>query len=119
MLPASVEEGAEDWHRIALRHGFDVGPGAARRERGAQCIAVIGRVGEQDLALAETVEHIGRALAVMGLAFAELEDDRQTVCVDQGVDLGRQPAARAPHASGVSSVPSGGVRAPLFTLPAC
>ncbi len=118
-VAVSIEKGAERRHRLSVRHRLDVGPGTPCRERGAQRIAVIGRVGEQDLAVADIIEHVGRALAVMGLAFAELERDRQAVGVDQGMDLGRQPAARAPHASGVSRVPSGGVRAPFFTLAAC
>ena len=66
----------------------------------AQRIAVIGAIGEQDLAGAEAVQHIAGAPAVMGLAFGQLERDRIAVGIDEGVDLGRQSAARAPHASG-------------------
>ena len=40
------------------------------------------------------------AAAVMGLALGQLERDRQAAGVDQGVDLGRQAAARATHATG-------------------
>ena len=36
----------------------------------------------------------------MGLAFGELEHDRQTAGIDQRVDFGRQPAARTTHATG-------------------
>jgi len=34
----------------------------------------------------------------MGLAFGDLEPDRQAAGIHQRVDFGRQPAARATHA---------------------
>ena len=88
----------------------------------AQRVAVVGAVGDQDLAGPEPVEHVGGAPAVMSLPFGQLQRDRQAVCVDERVDLGRQPASRAPHALGSSIVPSGGrrgVRTPFLTLPPC
>ena len=36
----------------------------------------------------------------MRLAFGDLEADRQTAGIHHRVDLGRQPAARATHATG-------------------
>ena len=55
-------------------------------------------------------------VAVIGLARREPQSNRTPFGVDDGVDLGRQPAPRAPHASGVSDVPSGGLffEAPFF-----
>ena len=108
--------------RRRARHRLDVGPGALGRHGVAQGVAVIGAVGEQDLPGAKAVEHVGGASAVMRLAFGQLQRDRQAVGVDQRVDLGRQAAARAPHALGSSVVPSRGwrgVRTPFLTLPPC
>ena len=80
--------------------GSDVGSGAARGEALAQGIGIIGAVGQQNVAAAERAEHVLGAAPVMGLAFGELEQDRQAAGVDQGMDFGRQPAARATHATG-------------------
>ena len=103
-----------------MGHRLDVGPGAARRHRRAQGIAVIGPVGEQDLAFANAGQQVGRAASVMGLPLAQLERDRVAVGSDDGMDLGGQSAARTPHACGRSEVPGGGRRRPPFlTLAAC
>jgi len=118
-IAVAVQEPAEGGDALASRHGFDVGPCAARGQIDAQRVAVIGAVGQQDLPASDTHEHVPRAAPVMGLALAQLERNRQTVGVDKRVDLGGQPAPRAPHASGVRDVPSGGVRAPFLTLPPC
>src|SRR5258705_10373146 len=118
-----VEKGAESWPVHAPGYGLDVGPGAALGHARAQGVAVIGAVAEQDLARTEGAQHVGGALAVVGLAGAELQGNRIAVGIDEGVDLGRQPAPRAPHASGSRVVPRGGVgrvlEAPLLTLAAC
>src|SRR4051812_48085161 len=116
----AVEEGAESRRVDPSRYGLDVGPGAALRQAHAEGVTVIGAVGEQDLAGAEAVEHVASASAVTGLALGELERDRIAIGVDEGMDLGRQSASRAPHASRWSVVPGGGVlRAPFLTLAAC
>jgi hypothetical protein len=41
------------------------------------------------LARAEAAEHANSAAPIMGLALRELQGDRQTVGIDEGVDLGR------------------------------
>ena len=99
-VAVAVEEGAEGRDVLAVWHRLDVGPGAACGEGLAQGVAVVGAVGQQDLAGAKRCEHVLGAAAVMGLAFGELRGDRQTVGVDQGMDLGGQAAARATHATG-------------------
>ena len=66
----------------------------------SQRIAVIGAVAEQDVAALDRGQHVGGAAAVVGLALGELERDGQAVRVDQGVDLGGQPAPRATQATG-------------------
>jgi hypothetical protein len=45
-------------------------------------------------------DHIFRAAPIMGLAFRALKKDRQAAGIGERVDLGRQPAARATHATG-------------------
>ena len=100
--------------------GLMLAQGAALRQALAECIAVIGAIGQQGLAGTEALEQIARALPVMGLAFGELERDRIAVGIDESVDFRRQSAARAPHVSGWSVVPFLGLRpAPFLTLAAC
>ena len=83
-------------------------------------VAVAGAVRQQDLAGANLAQHVGGASPVVGLAFGQLQHHRQAVGVGQGVDLGGQPAPRAPHAAGESDVPRGGVLQRHFlTLAAC
>jgi len=48
---------------------------------------------------AKRAEHILCAAPVMDLAFGELQKDRQAEGIDKGVDLCRQPATRATHAT--------------------
>ena len=87
-------------------------------EARTQGVAVVGAIGEKDLAFAETGEHVGGAAPVMSLALRSASGDGQAVGVDHGMDFGRQPAPRTPHAAGSSEVPSGGcrLRAPLFPV---
>lgn len=122
-VAVSVEEPAERWWSEPAGHGFHIGPGTACRERLAHEVAVIGPVGEQRLAVADAVEHAGGAAAVMGLALGQFEADGQAMGIDERVDLGGQPAPRAPRASAVSCVPSGGSvgvrRASLLPLAPC
>src|ERR1051326_4342818 len=48
-IAVAIEEGAEGRDVDAPRHGLDVGPRAALGQAGAQSVAVVGAVGEQDL----------------------------------------------------------------------
>lgn len=99
-VSVAVEEAAEGGDVLAVGHGLDVGPGASTGEILAQGVAVIGAVGQQDLAGPDGRQHVGGAATVVGLAFGELEGDGQPFGVDQSVDLGGQPTARATHATG-------------------
>lgn len=100
---------------FSVWHGLDTAFRLASFEFSAQSVAVVASVGDERLPLANGVEHVVCAAAIMGLAGRQLEGHGQAVCVDQSVDLGGQPASRAPHASGVICVPSGGWRlGPLF-----
>lgn len=88
-----VERGVEDGMSDPIRHGLDIGHDAALFHCGAQDVGVVGPVGKQDLASLQTVEHISGAASVVGLTRRDLEQDRQTVGIDQRMDLGRQPAS--------------------------
>ena len=92
---------------------------APRAAIGAERVTVVGAISEQHVALAQGAEHIGGASAVVCLAGRQLERDREAARVNQRVDLGSQPAARAPHASGVNVVPGGVLRTPFLPLAAC
>lgn len=90
------------------------------RSDGTQDVAVIGAVGEQDLATADGVQHIGRAASVVRLSLGQLEQDSVAVGIDDGMSFVGQPALRTPHAPGWSEVPSGDWRrTPFLTLAAC
>ena len=82
-----VEEVTEHRFDHALRHGADIGPGAARIHFCAQSIGVIGPVGKQDISFTDGIEHVGRAAAIGGLAFGQLEHDRQPHRIDQRMYL--------------------------------
>src|SRR3546814_7305798 len=107
----AVEERAERRDALAVRHGLDAGPCAAFGQGRAHGVAVIGAVAEQDTALAKAVEPVAGAAPVMRLSFGQFEQDRQTERIDQCMDLGGQPAARAIHATGSAIF--------FLALPAC
>jgi len=74
-----------------LRHGPDVRPDTAFQHVGPQGIGVISAVSQQNVTWRQTVEHIRRTAPVMGLTRRDLQEDRQAIGIDQGVDLGGQP----------------------------
>lgn len=86
--------------------GLTQGPGAACRQPRAHGVAVIGAIGEQDVAVAKAAEHVVGRAPVMRLPLGQLQEDRQAERIDERVDLGRQAAARqlvflATHAGGI------------------
>jgi hypothetical protein len=113
-VAVAVKPRAEGWHVYVWRERLDVGPGAAAGHHGPQGIIVIGTVGDQDLAVADGVQHVGRAASVMCLSLGQLQRNGIPVGIDHSMDLGGQPAPRAPHASGWSKVPSVGWRRAPF-----
>jgi len=116
----AIEVRAESGDVHALGYRLDVGPGSAIGQPLAEGVAVVGAISEENLTGTNAVQHIGGATAVMSLAFAQFDGDRVAVGIDDGMDLGRQSSARAPHASGSREVPRGGVlRTPFFTFAAC
>jgi hypothetical protein len=66
-----------------------------------QGVAVIAAVGQENLTLAETFEHVGGASSVMSLPGRQLQENGQAVGVDQGMDFRRQSASRTAPYSGL------------------
>lgn len=118
----SIEEAAESGDMNAVRHRLDVRPCAAFVKGLAHPVAVISAVGEQNLTVAEIIQHVVGAPAVMRLAFGELELHRQAVGVNESMDLCCQSAARTPHASGSNDIHTGGaggLRTPFLAFAPC
>ena len=84
---------------VAMVERADVGVGALGLYLSAQGIAVVAAIGEQDRLRRQCAKHILAALSVVRLALGQLDADRQTVRVDERVDLGRKPAAGTSHAT--------------------
>src|SRR3546814_9983156 len=106
----TVEKASEGGDVLARRHGLDVGPGASGGEPLAHGVAVVGAVGEQDLARPESIQHVLGRASVMRLTGRQLELHGPAVGIDKGMYLGRQPAPRTPHAHGSKVSHTGGDR---------
>ena len=106
----AVKERAEGRHVDPSWHRLDVGPSTTICQGLTQGVTVVGSISKEGLTGADVVEHVTSAPAVMRLAFGQLEGNRIAVGIDKGMDLRRQPAPRAPHASGWSVVPFVGFR---------
>src|SRR3972149_3306702 len=71
-VAVAIKEGAEGRDVLAVRDGVGIGPRAAFGEGLAQGVAIVGAVGEQDVAGSKGVEHILGRAAIVSLAFGEL-----------------------------------------------
>ena len=60
-IAEAIEVGAEGGDVHPMGHWFDVAPCALLCEARPQRVAVVAAVGQEDLAFAETGEHVGRA----------------------------------------------------------
>jgi len=118
-VAVSVEEGAECGLGLAMRQWPDAGPPALVGEPLAQGVRVVGPIGQQDLSFANGAQHILGRAPVVRLSRRQLEPDGQSIGINQGMDLGRQTASRAPHASGVSGTSGAGVGPPFFAFAPC
>src|SRR5690606_12635437 len=63
-VSVTIKKGTESRRVEASGHWFDARPGAAFLDRLTQSVGVVGAVSEQDVSLAQTVQHIERASAV-------------------------------------------------------
>src|SRR3974390_1064370 len=88
----AVEERAKRWNVHPACFRLDVGPAAPPGHVLAQGIAIVSAVCEQDLALANLVQHTGSAGAVMSLAFCQLQQNREAIGINKGMDFGGQAA---------------------------
>ena len=79
-----------------------MGLGAAGPDKIEQRIGVISAVGD-DMAALQPFEQVGRSAQIVSLSCGEHEPYRQTVLIDQSVDLGAQSSTRA--ADGVIFAP--------------
>ena len=94
-----VEPGAEADRTFAIGLGRDVGPAAALADHRAQPVGVIGLVAEHHLALAHTVEQLGRCLDVVVVAGRDDQLDRQPVAIGQSMDFRSKTAPAASQTS--------------------
>jgi len=94
-----VDAWAEGRWIDAMAERADIGVGATCGDLVSQRIAVVAAIGQQNAVWAERAEQLGTGRAVVGLPFGQLERDREAVAVDNRVDLGREPAAGAAHAT--------------------
>lgn len=95
---------------LSVNLGRNVGRGALLLDQRAEAISVVSLVGQHDRAGAEMVEQLVSDLAVMRLASGQPKPDREALRVDDGVDFGREPAARATETV---------ISTPLFAVAAC
>ena len=95
-----VKPTAERWRIETVGHGADVCPGSTFGQPFAQGIGIISSIRKENISRPQGSEHVLGAAAIVGLAFGEFQGDGQPHGIDEGVDLGRQPAPRAAHATG-------------------
>lgn len=69
--------------------------GAAGDEEGSEAVAIITAIGEQAPGRGQRADEMKSDADFAELAGCHREADRPTLTVDDGVDLGRPPAARA------------------------
>ena len=93
-----VDERAEGGRVDAMIERANVGIGPALCDLGAQSIAVVAAISQQNAIRSKRAEHLGADRSVVRLPLGQLERDREAVAVDDRVDLGRKPAAGAAHA---------------------
>ena len=93
-----------------MHHQWDIGRGAGGFDLAAQPVGIVGFVGQHDGAFVQVPEQALGDRAVAGLARRQDQFERQTIAIDERVDLGRQPAARAAHTA---------IRVAFFEFAAC
>ena len=91
--------------------GRDVGPCPSACGKGANGIAVVSAVGEQDRVGLKRFQHGGGRLAVMRLSGSQDEIDWPAFGIDKRVDFRGEPATGTSHATIII--------APFFAVAAC
>lgn len=108
-LPIDPVGKGEAAFAVGLRR--DVGPGFPFGRLGADGVAVVAPVGQQDVACAEVLDQRFGLGAVGDLAPGQAEGDGPAFGVDERVDLAREPATGTFHAAIIST--------PFFPVAAC
>ena len=93
-----VDARAECGRVDAMVERANVGISTAFGDLGAERVAVVAAISQQDAVRPERAEHLGAGRAIVRLSFGQLERDREAVTVDDRMDFGRKPAAGAAHA---------------------
>lgn len=106
----AIERFAEAWFPFAVGFGRDVGHGALRLNEVADAISIIGFVGQNDGVRIETIKQAICGRSVVRLTRCQTEPDRESLGVDDRVDLGREAAPGATETM---------ISIPLFAVAAC
>jgi hypothetical protein len=109
-IARSIEYRAEAGFPAAVHHRRDVGRGANGFDLPTQPVGVVGFVGQDDRAFVQVPKQSLGDRAVTRLTGRQDEFERQTIGVDKGVNLGRQPTTRAAHTA---------IRVAFFEFAAC
>jgi hypothetical protein len=110
LIALAVERLAEAGLPFAVGLGGDVGHRALAFDQVANGVAVIRLVAQHDRARLQPVEECQRSGCVVRLACCQAEPDRETLPIDDGMDLGRETASRATETM---------ISTPLFAVAAC
>ena len=92
-IALAIEALAEAGLPTPVTFGRDVGRGALVLDQLADAVGIISLVRQDDGARAEMVEQRVGDLAIVRLPGGQAEPDRETLRVDDDVDLRREPAA--------------------------
>lgn len=106
-----IEPGGKGETALAIGLRRDVGPGFPFDRLGADGVAVIAPVGQQDVAFAEVLDQRFGLGAVGDLARGQAEGDGAAFGINERVDLAREPATGTSHAAIIST--------PFFPVAAC
>ena len=94
-----VDASAEGGRICPMVERADVRKRADVADLCSERVAVVATIRQQDAVRTEQPEHALSRPPVVSLACGQLEEDREAVRVDDGVDLGRKPAAGTSHAT--------------------
>jgi len=106
----AVEPCAEVGFRPPVDLGWDVGKRPFVAEGCTDAVGIICLVRQHDCSGTNRVKQIVSGLAVMALSGRQAQSDRETLRIDDRVDLGREPA------SGTTETM---ISIPLFAVAAC
>lgn len=106
----TVERLAEARLPFAIGFGRDVGHRALGLDQITDAIGIISLVGEYDGARCKAIKQAVRGGSVVGLAWCQAEPDRESLRIDERVDLGRETAPGATETM---------ISTPLFAVAAC